>query len=226
MNSIELAQRIDHTLLKPESTRKDIEKICAEAAQYRFKTVCIQPSWIKFAASILTNLDAKDTVPISVVGFPHGANRSETKAFETTLAIQDGAQEIDMVIALGALKDANWIFVEKDIRCVVQAAVGKPVKVILETCLLSAQEIQEACKIAENSGAAFVKTSTGFNGAGATLEAVRLMHSSVSDKVQVKASGGIRDLKTALAFIEAGASRLGTSSGVAILEGLASTADY
>ncbi len=223
MTPKDLAQKIDHTLLKPEASQKDIEKLCDEAVTHGFWSVCIQPFWVKYAREYL----GKSPVKIcTVIGFPHGQNISAVKAFEATQAILDGADELDMVINVGAVKSGFWDRVEEDIGGVVKSTDGKLVKVILETCLLTNEEIQLACGCAERAGAGFVKTSTGFSGPGATIEAVKLMRASVPSGMMVKASGGIRDKETALAMLEAGAQRLGMSAGIAVLKGLSSESDY
>lgn len=209
-----LAAYIDHTLLKPEATEKDILKLTAEAAQYHFASVCIHPYWVKLAARELAGTGVK---VCTVIGFPLGATTAETKAFETKKAIGDGADEIDMVINIGALKSGNIEAVEADIRAVVEAAQGKLVKVIIETCLLTNEEKELACRLSVKAGAHFVKTSTGFSTGGATVEDVKLMRQTVGDKAGVKASGGIHTKAEAEAMIEAGATRIGASSGVKIV---------
>lgn len=217
-----IARSIDHTLLKADATITQIHNLIEVAKQYNFFSVCVNPSYVATCAEFLKGTSVK---VCTVVGFPLGANSSATKAFETTHAIKDGADEIDMVINLGALKSQKLLLVEEDIRNVVAAAEGKIVKVIIETSLLSNEEKVLACKIAEKAGANYVKTSTGFNGGGATIEDVILMRESVSADVLVKASGGIKDLETAKKLLSAGASRLGTSAGVAILKGF-TTQDF
>ncbi|UZH05709.1 deoxyribose-phosphate aldolase [Heyndrickxia coagulans] len=209
-----LAAYIDHTLLKPEATEKDILKLTAEAAQYHFASVCIHPYWVKLAAKELAGTGVK---VCTVIGFPLGATTSETKAFETKKAIEDGAEEMDMVINIGALKSGDIEAVEADIRAVVEAAQGKLVKVIIETCLLTNEEKELACRLSVKAGAHFVKTSTGFSTGGATVEDVKLMRQTVGDKAGVKASGGIHTKAEAEAMIEAGATRIGASSGVKIV---------
>lgn len=210
----EIAKHIDHTLLKPTAGSPDYKQLFEEARLYGFFSVCIPPTWVAFAKRELKGADVKIC---SVIGFPLGYSLSESKAFETSRALELGAHEVDMVANLSYLKDGNFNACEDDIRQVVMAASGKTVKVILETCFLSDPEIQNLCKIAEQAGADFVKTSTGFAGGGATLEHVALMRNSVGKDVQVKASGGIRDFETANQMIKAGASRLGTSQSVAIV---------
>jgi deoxyribose-phosphate aldolase len=213
----DIAQFIDHTLLKPETTPSQIEALCAEAAKFQFKAVCIHPVHVLRASEML-----RETAVLiaTVVGFPLGANRTETKSLEATLGVRDGAHEIDMVADLGAIKNQDLQRVEQDIAQVVRNVPTAVVKVILETASLTPAEIRDACKAAENAGAHFVKTSTGFGRGGATLDAVRLMRACVSPKVQVKASGGIRTKEDAWAYIEAGASRIGTSAGVSMVMNL------
>ncbi|MFW5799946.1 MAG: deoxyribose-phosphate aldolase [Spirochaetota bacterium] len=224
MDNIKLAKMIDHTLLKPESTKESVKKVCDEAKTHNFASVCINPCWVSFVAKELKQSDVK---VCTVIGFPLGATHSEVKAYETAKAISEGAEEIDMVINIGAVKSADWNFVEKDIKAVVNETKDKAlVKVILETCLLNDEEIIKACEISMRGGADFVKTSTGFSKGGATIGAVKLMRKTVGLDFGVKASGGIRDRKTALQMIEAGATRLGASSGVKILADEKSNEDY
>ncbi|UII54468.1 deoxyribose-phosphate aldolase [Cytobacillus spongiae] len=218
-----LAKMIDHTALKPETTKEQIEKLCHEAKEFQFASVCVNPTWIEAASALLagTGVDV-----CTVIGFPLGANSPETKAFETKDAIQKGATEIDMVINIAALKDRNDKLVEDDIRAVVEAANGTLVKVIIETCLLTEEEKIRACQMAVAAGAQFVKTSTGFSSGGATASDIALMRKTVGPDIGVKASGGIRSLEDAEAMIEAGATRIGASSGVSILKGKISTSNY
>ena len=204
-----LARYIDHTNLNPAATADDIRKLCAEAREYGFASVCVNSSRVPLAASLL---DGSTVAVCCVVGFP----LPEAKAFEARTAAAGGASEIDMVINVGLLKDGDAKAVEDDIRAVVEAVPETAVKVIIETCLLTREEKITACRIAEAAGAKFVKTSTGFSTGGATVEDVRLMRDSVSAAVKVKASGGIRDAEAARAMIEAGAERLGTSRSIAI----------
>ena len=213
---MKLNKYIDHTLLKPEASEEQILKLIEEAKVYDFASICVNPTWIEFAAEQLKGSDVKVCVPI---GFPLGANTSDVKAFETKDAIQKGAGEVDMVINVGALKSKDYDLVERDIRAVVEAANGTLVKVILETCLLTDEEKVKACQLAQKAGADFVKTSTGFSTGGATVEDVALMRKTVGPDMGVKASGGARSYEDALAFIEAGATRSGTSAGVAIMKG-------
>lgn len=212
----EMCSQIDHTLLRPDATLADITKLCTEARRYHFYSVCVNGSWVSAARKALKGSGVKVA---AVVGFPLGAMCQESKWAETEIAIADGADEIDFVLNIGRLKQGDTRYVRKEIRNEVVAAHGRPVKVIIETCLLSRKEKILACRIAADAGASFVKTSTGFGGGGATVEDVRLMRKTVGPDVGVKASGGIRDLKTALAMIEAGANRLGTSASVAIVKG-------
>ena len=207
---------IDHTLLKPEATREMIKVLCEEALEYKFGAICVNPYHVKYCKEILKDSEVKIA---TVVGFPLGANTKEVKALETLDAIKNGADEIDMVINIGAMKDKDFNLVKDDIVAVVEAAKSKAiVKVIIETCLLNEEEKRKACELSIEAGADFVKTWTGFSTGGATLEDVKLMKSVVGDKLQIKASGGVKDLKTAKEMIEAGATRLGTSSGVKIIK--------
>lgn len=210
-----LASYIDHTILKPEATKQDIITLCEEAKQYGFASVCVNAYYTKLVADMLKDSNVKTCV---VVGFPLGATLSEVKAYETELAIKNGADEVDMVINIGALKDKAYDVVEKDIQAVVDAAKGKAlVKVIIETCLLTEEEKIKACELSVKAGAEFVKTSTGFSTGGATAEDVALMKKTVGEKALVKASGGVRDFKGAKAMIDAGADRIGASSGIKIV---------
>jgi deoxyribose-phosphate aldolase len=212
-----VASMIDHTLLKPNATRQEIEKLCEEARRYRFASVCINPCNVPLCAQMLRMTNVK---VCTVVGFPLGANRSEVKAFETERAIIDGAQEIDMVINVGALKSKDLDLVERDIRAVVEACRSIVVsKVIIEAALLTDEEKVEACRLAKAAGADFVKTSTGFGPGGATAHDVALMRATVGSEMGVKAAGGIRDAATAREMIEAGASRIGASASVKIVGG-------
>ncbi len=218
-----LAKTIDHTLLKPDARASDMEKLCAEAVEHGFFSVCVNGSWVPLAASLV---QGSGVAVAAVTGFPLGAMNSAAKAFETERAVTDGATEIDTVLHVGRLKQGDDAYVLADLKAVVGAAGGRAVKVIFETCLLSDEEKQRACDISVEAGAAFVKTSTGFSTGGATLDDVRLMHKAVAGRCAVKASGGIRDRATALAMIEAGATRLGTSAGIAILAGETATGSY
>ena len=220
---MKLNKYIDHTLLKPDASQEQIETLIEEAKKYDFASVCVNPTWVSFAAQALKGTDVK---VCTVIGFSLGANTPELKAFETSDAIQNGANEIDMVINIGSLKSQNFDLVEKDIRAVVEAAKGTLVKVIIETCLLTDDEKVKACQIAQKAGADFVKTSTGFSTGGATVADVALMRKTVGPDMGVKASGGARSYEDALAFIKAGATRIGASSGVAIMEGDVANGDY
>lgn len=211
-----IAATIDHTVLKPDSTRADVEKICSEAITHRFASVCILPWYVEHAAAILS----PHGIPVcTVVGFPLGASTTASKVAETLIAIKQGAREIDMVASITALKSGLFDDVYNDI-CEVTRAVqteGAIVKVIIETCLLTDDEKKRMCSFVTQAGADFIKTSTGFSTGGATLEDVRLLRAHVGSAVKVKASGGIRDRQTALDMLQAGADRLGTSSGVLIV---------
>ena len=215
MNARELAGTIDHTLLKPDATAAQILKLCDEAKTYHFASVCVNPSRIALAAEALKGTDV---TPCCVVGFPLGAIPSESKAAETAVAVRNGAREVDMVINIGAAKDGDWALVEQDIAAV-KAACGDTakLKVIIETCLLTDDEKVQACLAAKRANADFVKTSTGFSKAGATVADVRLMRQTVGPDMGVKAAGGVHNRAEALAMIEAGATRIGASSGIAIV---------
>ncbi|MFO7273660.1 MAG: deoxyribose-phosphate aldolase [Bacillota bacterium] len=214
----ELAKMIDHTLLKPDAAEAQIRQLCAEGREHGFMSVCVNPYWVPLCAELLQGTDVK---VCTVVGFPLGANRSEIKAAEAEDAVARGAREVDMVINVGALKSGRRDVVLNDIRAVVSAVAGEAlVKVIIETGLLTDEEKVLACQLAQEAGADFVKTSTGFGTGGATVHDVALMRRTVGPNMGVKASGGVRDLATALAMIEAGANRIGASAGVAILAGL------
>lgn len=221
----DLARMIDHTLLKANATEAEIVKLAEEAKEYKFASVCVNPTWVKKASEILKDVEGVEVC--TVIGFPLGTTTSEVKAFETKNAIENGATEVDMVINIGALKDKQYDLVEKDIKAVVDAAKGKALtKVIIETCLLSDEEKEMACKLSVNAGADFVKTSTGFSTGGATVEDIALMRKTVGPDLGVKASGGVRSLEDAQNMIEAGATRIGASSGVAIVNGLTSESSY
>lgn len=220
---MELNQYIDHTLLKADSTQSQIDTILAEAKKYHFASVCLNPTWVSYAADALKDSDVK---VCTVIGFPLGASTSAVKAFETKNAVENGADEVDMVINIGRAKDGDFAYVEEDIKAVVEASGDKLVKVIIEACLLTDDEKVKACLAAKAAGADFVKTSTGFSTGGATVEDVRLMRQTVGPDMGVKAAGGARSLADAQAFIEAGASRIGTSAGIAIIEGLLVETDY
>lgn len=210
-----LPSLIDHTVLKADATSADITRACHEALENGFATVCVNSRFIPLAARILAGSSVK---PIAVVGFPLGAASTASKAFETREAIREGAREIDMVIAIGALKEKDDTYVARDIREVVQASQGHPVKVILETSLLTNEEKVRACSLAKDAGASFVKTSTGFSSGGATVDDIALMRKTVGPEMGVKASGGIRTREDAIKMIQAGANRIGASSSVAIVK--------
>jgi len=213
-----LAKMIDHTLLKPDATQQEIAQLCFEAKKYGFASVCVNPTWVELCAQLLKGSPVK---VCTVVGFPLGATSSETKAFETETAIRQGATEIDMVINIGALKARDLETVAKDIRGVVQVAHshGVLVKVIIETVLLTNEEKTIACLLSKEAGADFVKTSTGFAGGGATVHDVELMRKTVGPQMGVKASGGVRTFEDAANMIKAGATRIGASAGVKIIQG-------
>ena len=214
MDKKTIAAMIDHTLLKPEATPAQIEKLCAEAAEYHFASVCVNPVYIPLAARLLKGTGVK---VCCVVGFPLGAIAPEQKAAEAASCAAMGAEELDMVIHVGAAKAGDWALVQRDIEGVVKAAAGHTVKVIIETCLLTDEEKVRACEAAKAAGAHFVKTSTGFSTGGATTHDIALMRKTVGPEMGVKASGGIRDYETAMAVIEAGANRIGASAGIAIV---------
>lgn len=218
-----LAKYIDHTILKPASTREEVLTVCNEAKEYGFASVCVNQY---HTAYVREQLEGSDVMVCTVVGFPLGAVVKEVKAFETDLAVKAGADEIDMVINVGALKDGEYDLVRDDIKAVVEAAAGKTVKVIIETCLLTDEEKVKACELSVEAGAHFVKTSTGFSTGGATVEDIALMRKTVGDKAKVKASGGVRDYDGAMAVIEAGANRIGASSGVKIVNHQVADTDY
>jgi deoxyribose-phosphate aldolase len=212
-----LAKTIDHTLLKATATEQSVRELCAEARKFGFATVCVNPFWVELC---FKELSGSGILVCSVVGFPLGANAPATKAAEARLAAAQGAREIDMVINLGAVKSADWKTVEEDIRGVVKASGESIVKVIIETCYLSDAEKVKACEAAAKAGARFVKTSTGFGTGGATVEDVRLMRKTVGDRLQIKASGGIRSYHDAILMLDAGADRIGASSSIAIVSEL------
>ena len=214
MDKKTIASMIDHTLLKPEATPAQVEKLCAEAAEYHFASVCVNPVYIPLAARLLKDTGVK---VCCVVGFPLGAIAPEQKAAEAASCAAMGAEELDMVIHVGAAKAGDWALVQRDIEGVVKAAAGRTVKVIIETCLLTDEEKVKACEAAKAAGAHFVKTSTGFSTGGATTHDIALMRKTVGSEMGVKASGGIRDYATAMAMIEAGANRIGASAGIEIV---------
>ena len=211
-----LNKYIDHTVLKADTPKAKVQQIIDEAIQYDFMSVCINPTWVSFAAKKLAATDVK---VCTVIGFPLGANTSTVKAFEAAEAIKNGADEVDMVINISAAKDGDWDLVESDIQAVVDASKDVTTKVIIETSLLTDEEKVKACQAAVRAGADFVKTSTGFSTAGATVADIALMRQTVGPDLGVKASGGVRSIADAQAMIEAGATRLGTSNGVDIMKG-------
>lgn len=223
MKPQEIARYIDHTLLAANATEDKVDQLCHEALQYGFASVCVNSCWTARCASLLKDAPVK---VCTVVGFPLGAMKTESKAFEAAQAVAEGAAEIDMVLNVGWLKEGKLDLVERDIRLVKAACDGRLLKVIIETCLLSDEEKQTACRLSVTAGADFVKTSTGFSTGGATEKDVALMRSVVGEKLGVKASGGVRSFETAVAMISSGASRLGTSSGIAIVQGAESHAAY
>ncbi len=220
---MKLNKTIDHTLLKQDATHDQIVKLCDEAKTYDFASVCINPGWIDIAKKAL---EGSDVMVCTVIGFPLGATLTSSKAAETQFAYEAGADEFDMVINIGALKDHNDEYVINDIKAVVDAAHGKTVKVIIETCLLTEEEKIRACECVVKAKAHFVKTSTGFSTSGATLEDVILMKKAVNGQAKVKAAGGVRTPEDLIKFTEAGADRIGTSSGVKLLQGLDTNSSY
>ncbi len=213
---MELNKYIDHTLLKPESTKEQIINVCKEAKENNFASVCVNPTWVKTVSEALAGTDV---MTCTVIGFPLGANTSEVKAFETKNAIENGADEIDMVINVAALIEGNNQLVLEDIKAVVAASGEKTVKVIIETSLLNDEQKRTACELILEAKADFVKTSTGFNGGGATEADIKLFKSVVEDNCLIKASGGVRSYEDAMLMINAGANRIGTSGGVSIIKG-------
>lgn len=212
---MELNKYIDHTLLKADARQEEIVKLCQEAKDYHFMSVCINPCWVREAADLLRDSDVK---VCTVIGFPLGASSSQVKIFEAKQAVADGAEEIDMVLNISAAKDGNWVYIEEEIAAIVQAVPAEVlVKVIIETCLLNEEEKVAACQVAQKAGADFVKTSTGFSTGGAKVEDIRLMRKTVGPDMGVKASGGVSNQADAIAMIEAGASRIGASKGIAIV---------
>ena len=209
-----IAKYIDHTLLAPDAAKSAIEKLCKEASEYKFASVCVNSCWVSLAADLLKDSSVK---VCTVVGFPLGAMDTVSKAYEAAKAVDNGADEVDMVINIGYLKSGMLDAVLEDIVAVRKATEGKLLKVIIETCLLTDDEKRTACELSEKAGADFVKTSTGFSKGGATLHDVELMKSVVGDRLGVKASGGVRDYATAKAMIDAGATRIGASAGIAIV---------
>lgn len=217
MEQVKLAKYIDHTLLKADASKEAILKLCQEAREHQFASVCVNPAWVALSAE---QLAGSDVLVCTVIGFPLGASTTATKVYETKDAIQNGAQEIDMVINIGAIKSGNWELVKSDIAAVVDAAHPQAiVKVILETGALTDEEKVKACQLSKEAGADFVKTSTGFGPGGATVEDITLMRKTVGPEMGVKASGGVRDYEAVMAMIEAGATRIGASAGIAIVTG-------
>ncbi|GAA0085567.1 deoxyribose-phosphate aldolase [Clostridium sp. CTA-7] len=224
MNKKDLARMIDHTILKADATEMEVEKLCNEALEYNFASVCINPAMVEKAATMLKGSDVK---VCTVIGFPLGATTTEVKAFETEDVIKKGATEVDMVINIGKLKEGNLEYVKKDIEAVVNSAKGKALtKVIIETCLLTDEEKVTACKLSKEAGADFVKTSTGFSTGGATASDIKLMRETVGLELGVKASGGVRSNADAIAMIENGATRIGASASISICEGTESNSTY
>ena len=217
VSKAQMAKTIDHTLLKATATKEQITKLCEEAKKFNFASVCINSSYVPLCAKLLKGSGVE---VCTVIGFPLGACTTATKVFETKDAVQKGADEVDMVINVGLLKSGDFDAVYEDIKAVVDAASGKTTKVIIETCYLTDEEKRKACELAKKAGATFVKTSTGFGTGGATVEDVKLMRSVVGKEMKVKASGGIRSTEDAIKMLEAGADRLGTSAGIAIMEGM------
>lgn len=217
------AKLIDHTLLKQNAVESQFKTLCEEARNFDFASVCVNPSWVSYCKD---QLKGSSVMVCTVIGFPLGATSSESKAFETKQALLDGADEFDMVINIGALKDHKDDVVEHDIHSVVEAAAGKTVKVIIETCLLSEEEKVRATNLVVKAGAHFVKTSTGFSTSGATLEDVQLLSKTAAGRIKVKAAGGVRSSEDLKAFVEAGANRIGTSSGVSLIQGLEVSSSY
>lgn len=216
-----IASMIDHTILKPDTTKEMVKRVCDEAREYNFASVCVNPYYVSFVKSQLEGTKVKVT---SVIGFPLGSTPKEVKAFEAKNAIENGADELDMVINIGAIKNKEYDIVREDIKAVVDTAKGKAlVKVIIETCLLTNEEKEMACKLAIEAGTDYVKTSTGFSTGGATVEDIKLMRKTVGPDIGVKASGGIRDSQKAKEMMDAGATRIGASSSVEIVKGLKTT---
>lgn len=224
MDKRQIASMIDHTILKPEATEKEVKVLCKEAIEYNFASVCVNPSMVSLAANILEGSPVK---VCTVIGFPLGATTTAVKAFETEETIKKGATEVDMVINIGKLKERDLEYVKNDIKAVVEAAKGKALtKVIIETCLLTDEEKVIACQLSKEVGADFVKTSTGFSTGGATAADIKLMRETVGPDMGVKASGGVRSREGALTMIENGATRIGASASIAICEGQKSNSNY
>lgn len=220
---MKLSKYIDHTLLKQNATEAQIRVLCDEAKEYDFMSVCINPGFVSLCNELLSGTDVK---VCTVIGFPLGANTTEVKVYETKNALENGADEIDMVINVSALKDKKYDLIENEIRSIKDACGENILKVIIETCLLEDDEIVKVCELAVAAGADFVKTSTGFSTGGATFEAVKLMKDTVKNQASVKASGGVRSQEDMESMIEAGATRIGTSSGVALVKNEVSQSDY
>lgn len=224
MKREEIAKVIDHTLLKPEASEAQVRRVCEEALEYGFASVCINPCHVSLVSKLLKGSSVK---VCTVIGFPLGANTSKVKAFEASEAVKEGAEEVDMVINIGKLKDKDYDYVRNDIKAVVDAVKGKAItKVIIETCLLTDEEKIAACKLSKEAGADFVKTSTGFSKGGAAAADVKLMRETVGENMGVKASGGIRSYEDFIKMIEAGASRVGASASAQICEGKESNTAY
>lgn len=219
----QIAGFIDHTALRPNTSESQIRILCAEAKKYGFASVCVNPMWVKLCADLLAGTNV---MVCTVIGFPLGANMPEVKAYEAKLAVEQGADEVDMVLNVGAFRSGNLELVERDIRGVRNAVPTATLKIIIETCLLTDDEKVVVCRLSRKAGADFVKTSTGFSTGGATVEDIRLMRETVGPDMGVMASGGIKDFAGAQAMIEAGATRLGCSAGVAIMSGATSEATY
>lgn len=220
---MQINKYIDHTLLKAFATSDDIRKICDEAKKYDFKSVCVNPANVALAKTLL---EGTDVLVCTVIGFPLGANTKEVKALEAMDAVHNGADEIDMVINIGKAKEHDYEYIENEIKLVVAASAGKTTKVIIETCYLTDEEKVNCCLAAKQANATFVKTSTGFGTGGATPEDVKLMRETVGTEMGVKASGGVRNLEDLEKMVENGATRIGASSGVAIMENSSSKSDY
>ena len=211
---MDIAKKIDHTMLKADASADTIKRYCKEAVEHKFASVCVNSCHVPLVSS---QLKGSGVMTCGVVGFPLGAMLTSAKAFEASESVKAGAEEVDMVINIGAVKDRNWDFVRDDIKAVVEASKPAIVKVIIETCLLTDEEKVKACELSEEAGAAFVKTSTGFSTGGATVEDIRLMRKTVGDRLQVKASGGIRTPEFARELVEAGADRIGAGNGIVLL---------
>lgn len=211
---MDIAKKIDHTMLKADASADTIKRYCKEAVEHKFASVCVNSCHVPLVSS---QLKGSGVMTCCVVGFPLGAMLTSAKAFEASESVKAGAEEVDMVINIGAVKDRNWDFVRDDIKAVVEASKPAIVKVIIETCLLTDEEKVKACELSEEAGAAFVKTSTGFSTGGATIEDIRLMRKTVGDRLQVKASGGIRTPEFARELVEAGADRIGAGNGIVLL---------